>query len=435
MSKYSIIFILFVFQLPQMAVCQSNQLQLIDQLSGKSIENAHIHYNDKHAITDSYGKAKLVINAKTRISISHISYRDTSFFIGQMHQDVLIKLQPKINTLPEMQVNAKPTRLFAPEKTHVFDFEFWSDSLLVLTYSKEKLFRRGTDQSEAQYIGCKLLLISPRGSVIDSLPLPDLVKGFYKDPLKNVFILSGSTIVLIKSKKGKLSLSKIDLNEFHDFIEPLSGNSNSTYFFNDYQWDYPEFSYYALDKVSKKRYLVRTIRDKFTMELFRAEYKYLSRPAQLKAARLEDKTGIDREIFGAYMSGFTQHPYYQNLYAPLFNYGDSVLIFDHHSNRIYLYNSIGIKLDSTEIHYHENRSSKFKNEIITDEEQKTFYGIFEKSGVKNLRKINPISGESREIVNLYYAYPEKIKVRNHKVYYIYRKTGGSNTKHLFVEGI
>src|SRR5690606_6575485 len=149
------------------------------------------------------------------------------------------------------------------------------------------------------------------------------------------------------------------------------------------------------------------------MELFRAEYKYLSKPDKLKARRLEYKTGIDKEIFGAYMSGFANHHYYQKLYAPLFGYGDSLLIFDHHSNQIFLHNGIGTRLDSVDIHYHKNRNLRFKNEIINDAQTRSFYGVFEKSGIKALREIDPFSGESLEIIDLYYAYPENIKVCNH----------------------
>ncbi|NEN25630.1 hypothetical protein G3O08_19230 [Cryomorpha ignava] len=436
MLKFTHVLTIFYFLLPQIVLCQVVQFKIADKTSGQPIVNVHIEHRGKHAISNRNGLVLMKIMDKQKVHVSHISYRDTSFLLAPPFPNhIILELESQINTLPEVRVDTKPIRIFAPAKTHVFDFEFWNDSLLVMTYEREKLFRKGNEQCKSMYIGCKLLLISPIGSIIDSLPLPDLIHGFYKDPLGQVFILGVNKIALIDFKLGRLLLSELDPEEFDVYIKPLCGASATHYFFSDYEWDYPEFNYFALSKNSDKKNLVRTIRDDFTMELFRAEYKYLSNHDKLKAIRLEYKTGIDKEIFGAYMSGFPNHLYYQKLYAPLFNFGDSVFIFDQHSSQIFLHTASGANLDSIEIQYLQNHTLKFKDEIINDSKTRAFYGVFEKSGIKALRKIDPFSGESHEVINLYYSYPEKIKVLNDKVFYIYRKTGGSNTKHLFVEQI
>lgn len=436
MPRFAIILFHLFFLLPLMVTCQTIQIQIVDEATGQSIAGAHVSFYGKQFISDSNGRVTLKTTTKTQITISHISYCDTVLFIKYEYQNpLLIELKSKVNLLPEAQVDTRPVSLFAPAKTHVFDFEFHNDSLLVMTYEKEKLFRKGNDQSQEMYNGCKLLLITPKGIVIDSIDLPDLIKSFYKDPLGNIFILAENQVLLIEIKIGRLSLSTFTNHDFQTLIKPLCGNSITSYFYTDYQWDYPEFNYFNLTKNSDKTALIRTIKDEFTMELFRAEYKYLSNQDKLKARRLEYKTGIDKEIFGAYMSGFTYHIYYKKLYAPLFCYGDSLFIFDHPSNQIFFHNGDGQNLDSIDIHYLENRSLKFKDEIINDPKTKLFYGIFEKSGIKSLLKIDPFSGESHNSINLYYAYPENIKVRDNKVYYIYRKTGGSKTRHLFMEEI
>ena len=416
-----------------MGSCQMTQFLLIDKTSGLPIENAHILHPEKQVITDKNGKALIQTFPDMQIHISHISYRDTSFQLNAPYpRKIRIELEPKINTLPEVRIDTKPVRIFAPAETHVFDFEFWNDSLLVMTYEKEKLFRRGDKQCQPMYIGCELLLISANGSVIDSIPLPDLIQGFYKDPLGQVFILGDSQIVLVDFKKRSLMLSEIDKDEFDIYIKPLSGATATHYFFDDYEWDYPEFSYYRLNKTSDERQRIRTIKDAFTMELFRAEFKYLSNPDKLKALKLEASTGIDKEIYGAYMSGFTHHPYYQELYAPMFPFGEGLIIFDHHSNNIFFHNADGIPVDSTKISYHTS-NLKFKNEIIASRGSDKFYAVFQKSGLKSLSVINTETGISENLINLYYPYPEHIHVSGDKVFYIYRRTGSENTKHLFME--
>lgn len=434
MTRLLYISLLLLCTLP--GIAQQIQIKLIDEKSGEPIENAHLSYKNTKAVTNKNGIASINVSRNTEILISHISYNDTTIIVtNPTAKEFIIRLSPKMNTLTGVEISAKPQCIFAPEKTHVFDFEIRNDTLIVLTYQREKMMRSQNRQSESLYLGCQLLLVSPSGNILDSIPLPDYIKSFYTDPLGNIFILAENQILYTEIKSGALEISQVKNDDFQTLIKPLSGSSKTAYFFNDYEWDYPEFNYFALTKNSDNKYLVRTIKDDFTMELFRAEYKYLSNYDKLRAIRLEYKTGIDKEIFGAYMSGFAHHIYYHKLYAPLFNYGDSLFVFDHHSNQIFLHNGTGSNLDSTEIHYHQNRTLKFKDEIINDTKTNSYYGVFEKSGIKALRKIDPFSGESQEIIHFYYSYPEKIKVRNNKIYYIYRKTGGQNTKHLFVEQI
>ena len=416
-----------------MGTGQMTQFLIVDKTSGLPIENVHIEHLKTKVISDKNGKALISTFPKRQIRISHISYRDTSFVLKSTSPNhILIELESKINILPEVRIDTKPVRLFAPAETHVFDFEFWNDSLLVMTYKKEKLFRKENEQCKALYIGCKLILISPSGSIIDSLPLPDLIQGFYKDPLGQIFILGESRIVLVDFKKGSLLLSEIDKDEFDIYIKPLSGATSTHYFFDDYEWDYPEFSYYRLNKANEKRQRIRTIKDAFTMELFRAEFKYLSNPDKLKALKLEARTGIDKEIYGAYMSGFVHHPYYRELYAPLFSYDEGILIFDHHSNYLFFHNCEGVPIDSAKINYPNSRL-KFDNEVIANQSSDKFYAVFRKSGIKSLREINPQTGLTGTLIDLYYPYPEHIRISKDKIFYIYRRTGSENTKHLFME--
>jgi hypothetical protein len=169
------------------------------------------------------------------------------------------------------------------------------------------------------------------------------------------------------------------------------------------------------------------------MELFRAEYKYMDNRDKLTAIRMETKTGIDKEIYGAYMSGFQHSLYYREIYAPLFSINDSVLIFDHHNDLLFIHDRQGHAIDSLAISYHQARRKKFSQKLIRDRGSDKFYGLFHKNGRGFLRPINLLTGEGGNFIEMYYRYPENMKVRDNRVYYVYRKTGSAKTRHLFVE--
>jgi hypothetical protein len=171
------------------------------------------------------------------------------------------------------------------------------------------------------------------------------------------------------------------------------------------------------------------------MELFRAAYKYMSNRDKLKAIRLEYDTGIDKEIYGAYMSGFQHSLYYQSIYAPMFCLGDTTAIFDHHNHFIYFHNMLGQPVDSIELSYCEKTMGKFDRQLVQDPKSEDIYAVYKKSGRKFLRKVSLKNGRAGDKIALYYPYPEKIKVVGNRVYYVYRKTEGRNTKHLYAEHI
>ncbi len=409
--------------------------RLMDTSTQEPIHRAHLSCGARNFVSLRDGSFELKCRNSEMIEISHIGYQSISIDPEKLPNSLVIFLKPKQNELSTVEISDKPVEVFAPPSVHVFDFDFTGDTLIALTYEKWKMLRRQEAAGEPLYTGCHIELVNAVGEVIYRKALPDYISGLYRDPLGQLFLKGKDLYLHIRFSEKEILLNPVDGEVFKTKIEPLNAVSNTHWFYDNYSWDYPEFEHLAQGKDAEEFEKIRTIRDDFTMELFRAEYKYMSGYDKLRAIRLETQTGIDKEIFGAYMSGFQHSLYYQPLYAPAFAHKEELLIFDHHNDWLFMHNSRGEAVDSIPIAYHKATSKKFADLLLQDQEAQEFYAVYRKSGRNFLRNINLTDGSAGNTIELYHPYPEKIKVVNGSAYYIYRPVSSLQTRHLYREEI
>lgn len=405
--------------------------------SGGPVANAKIQWSDHQSYTDQNGSAMVKGRTGDTVFIRHLAWQDT-FLVIQSGVPQTISMSPRSYSLQETTITGRPLEVFAPDETNVFDYEWKDDKLYVLTYRKEAMFRRWNQQSTPLYIDCALLKIGTTGNILETHPLPDRISGFHQDPRGYLFVIGENYVYqVVNVDTGKITLIKSSREKFEKQLVPLIGYTQGYYFMDNYSENYPELSYYALpaSEPDADPALIRTICDSFTMELFRACYKYLKPFDKLRALRMEQETGVDKEIYGAYMAGFQNSLYFRPVYAPLFCINDTVIIFDPYSGKIFMHEVSGEPVDSVHTDFDKNQNGKFAQQILLDAVQHKFYATYKKSGKPFLREIRPDNGETGVAIRFYYNFPEKIKIHNGRVYYLYRSVDSGNTMHLFAEPI
>jgi hypothetical protein len=407
---------------------------LLDSETNQPIKNALVYTSSSSFISGQDGWARLDIQEGEALYISHLAYRDTSISFHTKNFPDTLRLKRFINVLSEVEINSKPYLVFKSDECHVFDYEFLGDSLLVLTYEREKMFRKSNEQSESLFTGCKLLLVSPSGSILSEKSLIDEIRGFYRTPLDEIYVLSREAVFRIDTQMG-IKLTPIKKDDFENHIKPIREKVMDEYVLDNFRWHYPEFSYFRYEVQTDSIQHIRTIRDDFTMELLRSEYKYMNNRDKLWAYRKELETGIDKEIISAYKTGFQSSLYYEELYAPIFKSDSSLLIFDHHSGYIFNHSYKGHVLDSVELKYTDQPRLKFDNLVLKDRGKCSYFSVFKKGVSRHLGRINLTTGNVEYFTRLYYPFPENIKLKNGSVYYLYRKPESQNFTYLFAESV
>ncbi|MBL7898050.1 MAG: hypothetical protein JNJ99_05920, partial [Crocinitomicaceae bacterium] len=329
-------------------------------------------------------------------------------------------------TLKDIEVVAReetPDTVFGTQEYSVEDFEFDKNgNLVLLTYEKNI-------QS-----GSVLKLIGSDNKVMDNFFVQGTAVDLQTDFRNNIHLVTEDQVYLVMIQSQQFDVYLEERDYYFRYVAPVIDTIGYNIYFSNYSDLYPAFDYYEFDRKDSAYNCLMKIQDDLMMELYRSEYKYVDARTKIWAHQKQIETGIDKEIWvGATV--FTNSVYYQPLYAPLFKIGsDSILIFDHYADQLFLYRPDFGKVDSTEINYHKDaRQSGWEQPLIQDEVNGKIYALFERGGYSYLHEINLSDGSIKQSFKLYYKYIERIKINNGKVYYIYRPFESIQKKYIYSE--
>lgn len=318
-----------------------------------------------------------------------------------------------------------PEIVYSSTKHNVADYAFMGNDLLILVYPRrlEK--------------GATLYLMNQEMEVKDSIPLDKDIRalGLRRDYANRVYLEASGSVFLIDHKID-LEMQEVDSYLFNMTIAPIVDTVDHSLFFGTQGVPFPAIEYYDMDRRDSLYTLVHQVADKFMLELCRAEYKYLSTRDKLRLYRLELETGVEKEVL-ACISSFEEGLYYEAIYAPLFLWLDTLYLFDHTNDRLWIYDKNSQLKDSIDIDYHQPEKfmgNPFTHELLMDEGNGRFYAVFQKPGGRCwLELVDTETGESKKVIQLKYPYPSGIKVKDAEVYYLYRPFESTQKKFLYKE--
>ena len=375
------------------------------------------------------------------IKCSHIAYKEASFSItkqdfkeGFFERTISLEFAP--NLLSDAIIEVKPDTVYGHKEYNVGDVAFLNGQLLLLTYEKEDRWKRQEDAKKTIYQGVNLVLLDEQNEVLDARMIDESALGFYTDFYEDVLINTMDQTLFIQNREGELSCSPVSEEDYKNYFLPIIDSLDNKELASTYAPDYPGFKYFGFNLEDSTLLELKEIVDEELMIQFRSEYKWLGTREKLQAARLEISTGIDKEIFGAYLSGFTHGPYYRSLYAPLFVANDTAFVVDHYKNTMYCFTNNYQDKDSIPINYHLGKMGKsWDEEVIFDEETGDVYSLHRKNGNAYLCGISKSSGQVLGTFKLWFRHPETIRISRGEVYYTYRPFESTQKKFLYKEQI
>lgn len=359
-----------------------------------------------------------------RVTVSDLRYKivekDVKILALNPTKDTIflnLVLQPL--EIEEVVINAGAQAVFHSEKINVLDFEFVDGKLLLLTYEK----RPGNNM--------KLVLANEESEELATYIVDSDISKLEKDYDGKIHLIGAATVFNVNVYENKIYLLKENNEEYEKYLKPLVAHTSEQVYFSNYVWHYPGFSYYAYRNADSSYKTLRYVEDRFMMDLYRAEYKYVDTRMKLEAYRMQLRTGVDKEIWAAVWNGFPSSLYYKPIYAPMFVRHDSVMIFDHYANHLFYYDNENQLLDSVEINYHLGKEGgEWKKQMMMDEVTKKIYNVFEKKGTYMLVELD---NKARQVktYTIKHKYPEKIKVHNGAIYFNYRPFESLQNKYLY----
>lgn len=432
-SSFLFFFILFFFAFNAQdipIVYISGNVLDVDNVS---IPDVSVSINDRRTKTNKDGKYLLSISEIENIEIQfkHAGFKSYKLNISAR------KLNKKLNDtlyisavnlynlmLQEFSVTAnKIDTVYGSERFSVEDFEITPGGQMILL-SYEKTLKKES----------KILLLDVNQQLIHTHIVPGQSIKLFKDYSGDSYVITKNKVFQINLKlKDRIQLVSIENEIFYDYYYRIIDTIADNFLYSNFNELYPAIKFYSSSNNDSSTFLIKEVKDDFMMELYRAQYKYVSGRDKLWAYRKEQQTGIDKEIWvGA--SVFTNDILYKPIYAPLFVKNKAIILFDHYQNYIYNFNSAIELVDSIPINYHlKSKKEKWSQPLIQDEYDKDIYAVFNTGGYYVLKEIE--LGKVNQGFKLSNRYVEKIKIYNGYVYYVYRPYESLQKKFIYKEKI
>ena len=406
--------------------------QVLD-LENFPIPNVTVSFKNKLTKTSENGSFLIPVNEIKSIDIdfNHSGFKKYKLSVSsrKLRRNVNDTLfLPSINLynllLDEFSVIAnKIDTVYGSDRFSVEDFEMVNDGqMLLLSY--EKTLRKES----------KILLLDKNQQLLHTHVVPGQSIRLFKDYSGQSYVITIDKVFQINvSNINRIELNAINNDVFYDYCYRIIDTISDDYLYSNFNELYPAIKFYSSSKIDSTHSIIKEVKDDFMMELYRAQYKYVSGRDKLWAYRKEQQTGIDKEIWvGA--SVFTNDILYKPIYAPLFVKNDSIYLFDHYQNYIYSYNSAIELLDSIPITYHlKSKNEKWSQPLIQDEKEKDIFVLFNSGGFYIIKKID--KGKVNRGFKLTNRYVENMKIYDGYVYYVYRPYESIQKKFIYKEKI
>jgi hypothetical protein len=359
-------------------------------------------------VTDKDGYFVLsTLEEDFELRFSSIGYKSIiKTFYGIAPKSVLtidVKMEINITLLKELEVISEkgPETVYAKPDTYLLDFELTGDNFVFLLSFKRKQCLR---------------LVDGNDSILVNIPDPYNSDELYKDCMGNLYLVNADSAYqfYIQPDNSVHFYRGISFSKLETVLKPCILSVGDNFVFDQGMHSLTA-SYIMINRITHLRKYIQTIRPD-TRDLLEAQYLLAKAPSgtgELTSNQLHYRRFIEQKEW-LYKSMLPGHNYNPLVYA-----NDSLYIFNHIKDTMYVYTRNGDLIRWSHIFYHKDR--RWKRLTFTDENRESVYTVFARSGIFELRKINLQDGSvSAGHKVLEHTYPQKIRIKGNYAYYLYK---------------
>ena len=357
-------------------------------------------------VTDERGFYRIKVESfPIVLSFSYIGYGTRKVTVSTLSQESInIKLVTVASNLPEAVVSAKPKiDTIYKDGYSVLDYEFFDEYILLLVY-------RGMRKRYS------VLLIDNQGKELFDEPLGQAVPvGFYKGCLGAVYFLTGSSAFQVYIENEKIYFYRpVNLETFESTAYPCVLSAADYVYFQSYYTKGQVIHYHRIhkDDTTNSKESFAYIIDEERVTMADDSYRHEQMVESMESFALRPM-GVGERMSNA---SFLARVVFEPIYAPLFTYKDTLLVFNHRFHQIEYYSQPNLQDKQVPIEY--SKDDKWKKEILRDEDTEQFYTLCDTRWGYIIKKINVETGETKDLIELDRAFVSNIKVKGGFLYFL-----------------
>jgi len=361
----------------------------------------------KGIATDEQGNFKIVTDKlPIVVTVSYIGYQSKKVLIESYQ--IEIRLEVEEEKMSELVITDKPIieKVFKKNYT-IKDYEFYEDFIILLVY--KGYFKKHS-----------LILTDKEGNQLSELS----IKGWkpielFAGCLGGVHLLTNSYARQIYILGHSIQfLKKIDTRVFEAQLLPCMDANAKFVFYKISKHASQKVIYLKINKTNPRdKKEIVTVTNEKSLILLEDEpsFQQLRRYALAEHNRGQPVgSTFGDEIAN---SGFVSSVIFKPIYVPMFEYRDTIYLFDHVYHQILKLDIDGNRVDSTKMNYHLNK--KWRKNIIFDQVTGKAYTLLDTKWAMTLHQIDLKTGKLSAPLLLDRPHISNIKIKNGFIYFLY----------------
>jgi hypothetical protein len=388
--------------------------KVLDQRRGTGIPNVNFSFTGSRlgAISDKKGEFSFFIDTiPVTMIVSHVGYTTKRVLLDTTSYSLNLYLEPEIRELKEVEIRASVHEpFFKDDQFAVKDYEIDSGKVYLLVYRYYL--------SRAEVI-CK----SEAGDTLArSAVLPFIIRTLLKDCLGYLHVLSHDSVFQLFRKDSVVHLIHPESAEkFEKILLNCVASTEQILYFKKHIELGTGIEFYGIDRKSRDRIRLSTVRDEQKAKMLRRNPDDL----YLMLSGIPD----DLDLFVNW--NWTHKILYRPVKSALYKIGDFICIFNIPERQIEFYDMKGAYSYKIALKIDEKIEGRWSDEIVVDEVTGKAYTTFMRNGIFILYGIDLNTGALKKRLTFFHPYPEKIRIYNDFVYYLYDVPGTDDNKMLY----
>ena len=375
--------------------------------------NLHIKDTRIGTVSDKTGAFSFFTDSLPSILIvSHVGFETKTVLLDETSFRLSLFMQRKAADLQEVEIKADLLEPFFKDDHYaVLDYEVDSNLVWLL------VFRQRISQSE---LICKNIY---GDTVATSQPFAFKPVNLFRDCLGTLHILSrDSGFQVFRNGETIQLIHPVKLKKFEDILKNCVASTNDILYFKKITDHGLNVEYYGVDRKTLMQKTITRVGDekKLKMKRRNPEDEYL-----LMSAR----PPVSREDFVTW--NYVHKVLYRPVKAMLAQVGSYICIFNNPARQVEFYDPEGNFSYKLSLQVDQVNDGRWTQEIAIDKTSEKAYTTFLRNGICTVYKINLNTGALVRELSLSHPFPEKVRINNGWVYYLYDLSAEADNKMLF----
>ncbi len=349
--------------------------------------------------------------------ISHVGYETLRIWLEHAVEGMSILLKPAVKMLNEVEVRSKSevVPFFMDDNYTVLDYEVRNTLVYLLIY------RYGLARPE-------LICKSVNGDTVAvSGRLPFKPVSLFSDCLGYLHVLSADSAYQVFADINTIIFPfRTPLNRFFNTMSDCIASGEDWLYFREESVDKLVVNFYRIHRKTGTKEFLATASDDESLKYLRKN------PGDYYFLAMDSLPATPDEIVSY---TWVRKILYQPNASVLKKLGDTLALFNTAKFTLNIYNTDGKRLAIYAMPIDQMSGEKWQHEIILDELTRQPFTTFLKGGKMKVYRIDLTSGKLIYKLTTGFVFPEKLRIDNGYLYYMYNQPGINDTKKVYRQKI